>query len=57
VTDVPITQAEEMYVALGKRGVPTTIARCPNEGHGFRRPTHIMDSIRRTDAWFDQYLR
>jgi dipeptidyl aminopeptidase/acylaminoacyl peptidase len=54
--DVPITQAEEMYVALGKLGVPTTIARYPNEGHGFRQPTHIMDSIKRTDAWFDQYL-
>ncbi len=55
--DVPITQAEEMYVALGKLGVPTTIVRYPNEGHGFRQPTHIVDSIKRTDQWFDQYLR
>jgi len=54
--DVPITQAEEMYVALGKLGVPTTIARYPDEGHGFRRPSHIVDSIQRTDRWFDQYL-
>lgn len=55
--DVPITQAEEMYVGLRKQGVPATLARYPNEGHGFRQPQHIRDSQRRADAWFDQYLK
>jgi len=54
--DVPITQAEEMYVALRKLGVPATIARYPGEGHGFRRPAHQLDSMLRTQAWFDKYL-
>ena len=54
--DVPITQAEEMYVALRKLGIPATIARYPGEGHGFQRPAHQLDSMLRTQAWFDKYL-
>ncbi|HEX9893475.1 MAG TPA: S9 family peptidase [Gemmatimonadales bacterium] len=55
--DVPITQAEEMFVALRKQGVPATLVRYPNEGHGLRQPAHVLDSIRRTLAWFDRYLK
>lgn len=55
--DVPITQAEEMFVALRKQGVEATIARYPNEGHGFRQPAHVLDSIRRTMAWMDRYVK
>jgi dipeptidyl aminopeptidase/acylaminoacyl peptidase len=54
--DVPITQAEEMFVALRKMGVPATLARYPGEGHGFHRPAHQLDSMIRTQAWFDRYL-
>ena len=54
--DVPITQSEEMYVALRKLGVAATLARYPGEGHGFHRPAHILDSVLRTEAWFDHYL-
>ena len=55
--DVPITQAEEMYGALRKRGIAATLARYPNEGHGFQEPRHIRDAQQRADAWFDQYLK
>ena len=34
--DVHITQAEEMYTALKRRGVPAVLARYPREGHGLR---------------------
>jgi dipeptidyl aminopeptidase/acylaminoacyl peptidase len=54
--DVPITQAEEMYTALRKLGVDATLARYPDEGHGFRRPQFIVDSDARLLAWFDRYL-
>ncbi len=55
--DVPITQAEEMFVALRKMGVAATLTRYPDEGHGFHRPAHQLDSMLRTQAWFDRYLR
>src|SRR5262245_18078223 len=31
--DVPIEQAEEMYLALEKRGIDTLMVRYPGEGH------------------------
>lgn len=55
--DVPIGQAEEMYVALKKLSVPTLLVRYPNEGHGFRRPKHVVDYLERTMGWFDWYLK
>jgi dipeptidyl aminopeptidase/acylaminoacyl peptidase len=55
--DVHITQAEEMYMALRRRGVETVLARYPREGHGFREPRHRLDALERTLAWFDKYLR
>ncbi|MFC1728813.1 prolyl oligopeptidase family serine peptidase [candidate division KSB1 bacterium] len=54
--DVPITQAEEMFIALLKLGVETTFARYPGEGHGIRRPDHQRDSSERTMDWFVTYL-
>ncbi len=55
--DVHITQAEEMYMALRRRGVETVLLRYPREGHGFRQPRHRLDALERTLAWFDKYLK
>ncbi|MDQ1525222.1 MAG: hypothetical protein QOE47_3146 [Pyrinomonadaceae bacterium] len=55
--DVHITQAEEMYMALRRRGVETVLARYPREGHGFREPRHREDALERTIDWFDKYLK
>jgi len=55
--DVHITQAEEMYMALRRRGVDTVLVRYPREGHGLREPRHRVDSLERTLAWFDRYLK
>jgi dipeptidyl aminopeptidase/acylaminoacyl peptidase len=55
--DVHITQAEEMYMALRRRGVETVLARYPREGHGFREPRHREDALARTLDWFDKYLK
>jgi dipeptidyl aminopeptidase/acylaminoacyl peptidase len=54
--DVHITQAEEMYMALRRRGVDTVLVRYPREGHGLREPKHRVDSLERTLAWFDRFL-
>jgi Dipeptidyl aminopeptidases/acylaminoacyl-peptidases len=55
--DVHITQAEEMYMALRRRGVETQLVRYPREGHGFREPRHRIDALERTLAWFDRFLK
>ena len=55
--DVHITQAEEMYMALRRRGVDSVLVRYPREGHGFREPKHRVDALERTLDWFDKYLK
>ncbi|HUQ30543.1 MAG TPA: S9 family peptidase [Pyrinomonadaceae bacterium] len=55
--DVHITQAEEMYMALKRRGIETVLARYPREGHGLREPAHRQDALERTLAWFDKFLK
>ena len=55
--DVHITQAEEMYMALKRRGVDTLFVRYPREGHSFREPKHRVDALERTIAWFDHFVR
>jgi dipeptidyl aminopeptidase/acylaminoacyl peptidase len=55
--DVHITQAEEMYMALKRRGVETVLVRYPREGHGLREPQHRVDALERTLAWFDRFLK
>ena len=55
--DVHITQAEEMYMALKRRGVETVLVRYPREGHGLREPTHRVDALERTLGWFDRFLK
>ena len=54
--DVPITQAEEMYVALKKLGVDTEFVRYPGEGHGFSSSKFSKDYERRKLEWFNKYL-
>jgi dipeptidyl aminopeptidase/acylaminoacyl peptidase len=55
--DVHITQAEEMYMALKRRGVETVLVRYPREGHGLREPKHRVDALERTLYWFDRFVK
>lgn len=55
--DVHITQAEEMYMGLKRRGVDSVFIRYPREGHSFREPRHRIDALERTLSWFDRYVR
>jgi dipeptidyl aminopeptidase/acylaminoacyl peptidase len=55
--DVHITQAEEMYMALKRRGVDTVFVRYPREGHGLREPRHRVDALERTVNWFDRFVK
>jgi len=53
--DVPITEAEQFYIALKDVGVETVMVRYPREGHGVREPKHQVDLIDRSIDWFEKH--
>jgi dipeptidyl aminopeptidase/acylaminoacyl peptidase len=58
--EVPFSQAEEMYVALKKRGVITRLVQYKGEGHGWRpdlKPHNKVDLNERMIQWFDTYIK
>lgn len=54
--DVPIREAEQMYIALKQVGVETVLVRYPREGHGLREPVHVVDALERSLAWHGRFL-
>ena len=50
--ECPAPQSFEFWHALRAEGVKTQLVIYPNEGHGFRDPTHIADRTKRELAWF-----
>jgi dipeptidyl aminopeptidase/acylaminoacyl peptidase len=58
--EVPISQAEEMFVALKKLGVTTSFVQYTGEGHGWRpdlKPGAKVDLLTRMIEWFDEFLK
>jgi len=54
-----VEQAEQLYSACKRRGVPVEFVRYPNESHGMSRtgqPRHRTDRLERHLAWFARYL-
>lgn len=57
--EVPLSQAEEMYIALKKLGVESRFVQYTGEGHGWGpdlKPKNRYDLLNRTIDWFDKYL-
>jgi dipeptidyl aminopeptidase/acylaminoacyl peptidase len=54
---VTISQAEQYYRALRKRGVEVVFVRYPREGHGITEPNHQIDLVQRHIEWFDKHVR
>lgn len=58
--EVPLSQAEEMFIALKKLGVETRLVIYRGEGHGWRPdmlPVNKKDAYLRMTDWFDRYLK
>lgn len=55
-SDVPISEAEQWYIALKDVGVETVMARYPREGHGLSEPRHVVDAIERSIAWYEAHF-
>ncbi len=54
--ECPAPQSFEFWHALRAEGVKTQLVVYPNEGHGFRDPTHIKDRDAREVAWFEENM-
>ena len=54
---VPLSQGFELYRSLKTLGVPTELVIYPGERHGFARPQHQVDRLRRTLEWFARYVK
>ena len=55
----PLSQAEQWYAALKKRGVPTRLVLYPNESHGMSRngkPRHRIERLEQNVGWFDEWM-
>lgn len=55
--DVPISEAEQYFIALKDVGVETVFVRYPREGHGIREPKHVVDWINRSIEWHESHLK
>lgn len=54
--ECPAPQSFEFWHALQTLGVPTKLVVYAGEGHGFRSQKDRLDRMRRTLAWFNEYL-
>lgn len=53
--DVPVSEAEQLFIGLKDVGVETILVRYPREGHGVREPKHQVDLIDRSIDWYDRH--
>ncbi|MGY4398274.1 dipeptidyl aminopeptidase/acylaminoacyl peptidase [Sphingomonas sp. UYAg733] len=54
---VPRGQAQEVNDILKAKGNVVETIFYPAEGHGFQKRENQLDSLKRTVAWFDKYLK
>lgn len=54
---VPRGQAQQVTNAIKAKGGVAEVVFYPDEGHGFVKRENQVDSLRRTIAWFDKYLK
>jgi dipeptidyl aminopeptidase/acylaminoacyl peptidase len=53
---VPYVQGLELYRALKTTGKQVEMVSYPGEGHGFRKPAHNIDRLKRWSAFYDKAL-
>jgi dipeptidyl aminopeptidase/acylaminoacyl peptidase len=55
----PLEQAQRLYVALRRRGVPVEMLLFPGEGHEMSRaglPSHRIARFEAIVEWFERYV-
>jgi len=53
---VPLSQGQELYQALKRRGVPTEMIIYPRQPHSIGEPQLQLDAMRRNLDWFEKHL-
>ena len=53
---VPVSQGYELYNALVRQKVPTTMVVYPRQPHGFTEPKMTKDAMERNLEWFDRWV-
>jgi dipeptidyl aminopeptidase/acylaminoacyl peptidase len=56
---VPITDAEQLFMSLRKRGIPAEFVRYPRSSHGLSRtgpPWLLVDRLERIRTWFAYWI-
>jgi dipeptidyl aminopeptidase/acylaminoacyl peptidase len=54
--DVPIAEAEQLFVALKDVGTEAVFLRYPREGHGLSETRHFIDATDRSIAWYEKHF-
>ncbi len=54
---VPLPQAEELYRALKRNGVPVEFLIYPRQGHVVTEPKFMVDMMERTIEWFGRWIK
>lgn len=54
---VPLSQGQELYIALKRRGVPVEMITYPRTPHGPQEPKFIKDIGERMISWFNKNLK
>ena len=54
--DVPIAEAEQLFIALKDMGVDTAFLRYPREGHGLSEVKHQIDATDRSITWYEKHF-
>ncbi len=55
--NVPILNSEQLYQALKRLGRETQLVVYPNEHHGIRRPSFVLDRYQRYLDWYNRFLK
>jgi dipeptidyl aminopeptidase/acylaminoacyl peptidase len=55
-SDVPIAEAEQLFIALKDVDVETVLLRYPREGHGLSEVKHQIDATDRSIAWYERHF-
>ncbi len=53
---VPLSQGQELYTALKRRGIKTEMIVYPRMPHGLQEPKFIVDAGNRMIQWFNANL-
>ena len=55
--NVPCVGAQQMYLALKIRGVPTRLIVYPGQNHDLDVPSYLVHRLRSNLEWFDRWLK